>query len=79
MTKRPNRLTLGPGDIQFRGDDERAEGEAIQPGDLVIEMRGGKPVVYTHPEGSPRGNQARSDGPATTGRKDRTGQAATSG
>ena len=59
--------------------DEREEGEAIQPGDLVIEMRGGKPVVYTHPEGSTRGNQARSTGPATPSGKDRTRQEKASG
>jgi hypothetical protein len=29
--------------------DERAEGEAIQPGDTVIELRDGKPVIYTQP------------------------------
>lgn len=31
-------------------DDERDEGEDPQPGDLVIEMRDGRPVMYTQPE-----------------------------
>jgi hypothetical protein len=29
--------------------DERSEGEKTQPGDTVIEMRDGRPVMYTQP------------------------------
>jgi hypothetical protein len=29
--------------------DERAEGEATQPGDTVIEMRDGVPTIHTEP------------------------------
>jgi hypothetical protein len=36
--------------------DEREPGEPIQPGDLVIEIRNGKPVVYTQPEGGRDGH-----------------------
>jgi hypothetical protein len=32
--------------------DERDENEEIQPGDTVIELRGGVPVIYTQPEGA---------------------------
>lgn len=46
--------------------DEREEGEAIQPGDLVIEMRNGKPVVYTHSEGADSGNQEQGNRKAST-------------
>jgi hypothetical protein len=35
--------------------DERKEGEEIQPGDLVIELRdGGKIFIQTEPEGRSR-------------------------
>lgn len=30
--------------------DERDDDEVIQPGDLVIEMIGGRPYIYTQPE-----------------------------
>jgi hypothetical protein len=30
--------------------DERDDDEEIQPGDLVIEMIGGRPYIYTQPE-----------------------------
>lgn len=33
--------------------DERLADEDIQPGDTVIEMQNGKPVVYTEPGGYP--------------------------
>lgn len=60
-----DRITMNPGEIQFHGDDERADGEPTQPGDLVIEIRNGKPVVYTQPKGVSGGNQARSSRTAT--------------
>jgi hypothetical protein len=31
--------------------DERKDDEEIQPGDTVIELRDGKPVLYTQREG----------------------------
>lgn len=30
--------------------DERGPNEPIQPGDTVIELRNGEPVIYTQPE-----------------------------
>jgi hypothetical protein len=33
--------------------DERDEGEEIQPGDTVIELRDGVPVIYTQPGAGP--------------------------
>lgn len=49
-----------PEGVQFHGEDERAEGEAIQPGDLVIEIRNKRPVVYTHPERGRSGSVSQS-------------------
>lgn len=34
-------------------DDERAEEDEPQPGDTVIELQNGVPVVYTEPGGYP--------------------------
>lgn len=55
--------------------DERDEDEETQPGDLVIEIRNGVPVVYTEPDTKTRkgktdatGRQRRSTGPETSAR-----------
>ncbi len=34
--------------------DERDSDDEIQPGDTVIELRNGKPVVYTQPGDYPK-------------------------
>ncbi|HEV2174251.1 MAG TPA: hypothetical protein VGR71_11825 [Nitrospira sp.] len=65
-TKLPKGVKLGkdmPGEVLSDSEwnlaadttstfDERAQGEDIQPGDTVIELKDGKPIMYTAQGGS---------------------------